>query len=98
MNKICSICKIEKLEIDFTKSKGACKKCLCEKSKAYNITHCAERKEYNKQYNCTHKENQKKKDALRYKENKIHINSLHKIWAENNKEYLIQYSKEFRDR
>lgn len=96
ITKICSECGINKLITDFTKGKGACKKCCVIKTQKYNNLHKEEVAAYHKKYNDTHKNQKKEADALRYKNNKEHMDAIHKIWTENNKDFIIQYNKEFR--
>ena len=94
--KICTVCGVEKSVSDFTKGKGACKKCCSEKTKRYNAEHKEERQAYSKVWNENNKERRKEKDAIRWQNNKAHINAVHAIWVENNREHLSEYNKEFR--
>jgi hypothetical protein len=95
--KKCSNCKLEKLLLDFTKGKGACKICCSEKTKEYNRLHKEARKEYNRIYNLNNKLKIKERDAARSLNNKDHIKNIHKIWSLDNKTHLAKYQKDFKE-
>jgi len=85
--KICSVCKIEKDESEFRKSKGyknginsKCKKCKNEEDRLYRLNNKDKCQQYNKQY---------------YLDNKNKIKNNVKLYQENNKEYCLKFRKEY---
>jgi hypothetical protein len=94
--KVCSKCKIEKLDDFFIKGSAKCNFCRSEVKKKYYELNKEKIKLIKKEYNEKNKFfilEQKKKYYLK---NKDILNKKTKIYYDNNKENLLNYAKKYR--
>jgi hypothetical protein len=85
MTKHCTVCKLEKPVDLFPKTGGVCKRCKCDRQKAYYRRNREERISYNKKYYSENSEILKAK----VKDYRQKNQGIVKSYRERNKEYLV---------
>lgn len=100
--KTCTVCKIEKSDDDFYKSKRTkdglnsdCKMCRLERNKIYVDKNKKEVKDRAKKHRETNKEKIKQRKKEYYEKNKDIVLDRNKNWRDKNSDYMKEYSKEY---
>jgi len=98
VTKICSVCKIEKDVLLFSKYKNAkdglkssCKLCIAIKSKEYSINNKDKLKLYGKEYRALNKAALKLKSGVYYSKNKSEIRNKRNVTSHLRVDYDKQY-------